>query len=116
MSNSVDLSTIVDVAYVQSEVLNKWNRYLRKSYEGNVSSDACDPLEALVIFDSIFNEDKVGPGKVDLTEMGQIAHHEGKHRTKSDFTLIMAKAGFGDFQVCHYEGLGFYDDLMGKKL
>ena len=70
----------------------------------------------MVVLDSIFNDDKVGPGKVNLTEIAQAAHHEGKHRTKEDFTRIMEKAGFGKFEVYKYQGFGFYDGILAKKI
>merc|ERR1711976_660810 len=70
----------------------------------------------LLVMDSIYNDSKVGPPKVNLTEMGQIAHHEGKHRTHDEFVKLLGKMGFEDVQVKRIEGFCFYDAILAKKV
>merc|ERR1711893_510278 len=100
--------------YSVNHVLHNWNDESCDKILGGISK-AVNPGGALMILETISNNDKVGPSKNNLTEMTQVFHHEGKHRTVKEFTELMNRHGFMDVQLFRYKGFGFYDGLMGKK-
>ena len=68
-----------------------------------------------MILDSVYNDDKLGPLRINLTEMLQIATHDGKHRTKAEFETMLTKNGFKDVQLVRYDGFSFYEAILARK-
>jgi len=79
------------------------------------ASKAIRPGGAVLILDSVFNEDKVGPPRVNFTEISQIVQHDGKHRTLGEFTALLEAHGFVDVQLKRWYGFGFYDAIFARK-
>lgn len=95
-------------------VLHDWDDENSDKILHNVYK-AVKPGGALLILDTVLNDDKVGPFRANMTEISQIVQHEGKHRTGAEFTRLVNKAGFQNAQVHQYKGFGFYDAIFCRK-
>ena len=67
------------------------------------------------MLDTVFNDNKVGPLRANMTEISQIVQHDGKHRTGAEFTRMLKKHGFTDVNIHKHQGFGFYDGILARK-
>lgn len=70
---------------------------------------------AILILDSILNEDKVGPLYLNIREMMLFTRFQGKQRSFSEFENLLAKNGFTNIKLYRANKFCLYDGILARK-
>ncbi|XP_070563487.1 probable bifunctional dTTP/UTP pyrophosphatase/methyltransferase protein [Ptychodera flava] len=97
--------------YVFSMVFHNWHddnisRLLQKVHS------ALKPGGAILIAESLYNDEKTGPVKTAQRCMLMLALCEGKERSAREYRLLLEKNGFSDFKARYTDGL--HDVILAK--
>ncbi|KAM8820353.1 acetylserotonin O-methyltransferase [Eudromia elegans] len=98
--------------YILSKILHDWDddkckQLLTKIYK------ACTPGGAVLLVESLLNEDKSGPVETQLYSMNMLVQTEGKERTPAEYSSLLQAAGFTEVQVKRTGKI--YDAILGRK-
>ncbi|XP_050788880.1 acetylserotonin O-methyltransferase-like isoform X2 [Gopherus flavomarginatus] len=67
----------------------------------------------VLLVETLLNEDKTGPLEAQLYSMNMLVQAEGKERTPTEYSKLLAAAGFREIQVKKTGKL--YDAILGRK-
>ncbi|XP_025891139.1 acetylserotonin O-methyltransferase [Nothoprocta perdicaria] len=98
--------------YILSKILHDWDDDKCKQLLAKVHK-ACTQGGAVLLVESLLNEDKSGPVETQLYSMNMLVQTEGKERTPAEYSNLLQAAGFTDIQVKRTGKL--YDAILGRK-
>ncbi|NWX98884.1 ASMT methyltransferase, partial [Nothoprocta ornata] len=98
--------------YLLSKILHDWDDDKCKQLLAKVHK-ACTQGGAVLLVESLLNEDKSGPVETQLYSMNMLVQTEGKERTPAEYSNLLQAAGFTDIQVKRTGKL--YDAILGRK-
>ncbi|XP_039356553.1 acetylserotonin O-methyltransferase-like isoform X2 [Mauremys reevesii] len=98
--------------YILARILHDWAddkcmQLLAKIHK------ACKPGGGVLLVETLLNEDKTGPLEAQLYSMNMLVQAEGKERTPTEYSKLLAAAGFREIQVKKTGKL--YDAILGRK-
>ncbi|NWJ11131.1 ASMT methyltransferase, partial [Crypturellus undulatus] len=98
--------------YILSKILHDWDDDKCKKLLAKVHK-ACTPGGAVLLVESLLNDDKSGPVETQLYSMNMLVQTEGKERTPAEYSNLLQAAGFTEIQVKRTGKL--YDAILGRK-
>ncbi|NXA46784.1 ASMT methyltransferase, partial [Nothocercus julius] len=98
--------------YILSKILHDWDDDKCKQLLAKVHK-ACTPGGAVLLVESLLNDDKSGPLETQLYSMNMLVQTEGKERTPAEYSNLLQAAGFTEIQVQRTGKL--YDAILGRK-
>ncbi|XP_032621370.1 acetylserotonin O-methyltransferase-like [Chelonoidis abingdonii] len=98
--------------YILARILHDWAddkcmQLLTKIYK------ACKPGGGVLLVETLLNEDKTGPLEAQLFSLIMLVQAEGKERMPTEYSKLLAAAGFREIQVKKTGKL--YDAILGRK-
>ncbi|XP_039376443.1 acetylserotonin O-methyltransferase-like isoform X1 [Mauremys reevesii] len=98
--------------YILARILHDWAddkcmQLLAKIHK------ACKPGGGVLLVETLLNEDKTGPLEAQLYSMNMLVQAEGKERMPTEYSKLVAAAGFREIQVKKTGKL--YDAILGRK-
>lgn len=67
----------------------------------------------VLLVETLLNEDKSGPLESQLYSLNMLVQTEGKERTSSEYSTLLAAAGFKEIRIKKTGKL--YDAILGRK-
>ncbi|NXK88913.1 ASMT methyltransferase, partial [Formicarius rufipectus] len=98
--------------YILSKILHDWDDDKCKELLTKVCK-ACKPGGAVLLVESLLDENKSGPLETLLFSMNMLVQTEGKERTAAEYSKLLEAAGFAVIEVKRTGKL--YDAVLGRK-
>uniref|UniRef100_A0A2K5PBR4 Acetylserotonin O-methyltransferase n=1 Tax=Cebus imitator TaxID=2715852 RepID=A0A2K5PBR4_CEBIM len=98
--------------YILARILHDWadgrcSQLLERVYR------SCKPGGAILVIESLLDEDRRGPLLTQLYSLNMLVQTEGQERTPSHFHALLSSAGFRDFQFKKTGAI--YDAILARK-
>ena len=71
---------------------------------------------AILVFEKVLNEEKIGPMMTLLFDLGMLIACEGRERSAHEYTTLLEETGFTDIAIKMVPQAAFRDAILARKL